>query len=337
MTKRQIYRIIEWSVAIAACGYLIWRLATYEDYASLAASLRAMGWKEWGALVLCVALMPVNMAIEAWRWYSLMNEGVKELKNERVKELKNERLTFREAQRQVYYSKLAGLITPWRLGEYPSRAILMAQEIHNSQFTIHNSQCTIQNASESKDSSVWPRVLSMGAVGSATMTFAIVLAGAGAIALGALSLEIGNWKLENEYIYLVGAVIVLLIAGLALAPRLLKRWATVSHGLILKSVGQSLVRLVCWCVQLALVLWALGAFSFQPSAISSLFIYYLLVTITPNVPIAEVGVRGAWAIVVFGTANAALAGVILWAINTLLPCLVWPFIVNKKTKKMYNS
>ena len=330
MTKRQLYRIIEWSVAIAACGYLIWRLATYEDYASLTASLRAMGWKEWGALVLCVALMPVNMAIEAWRWYSLMNEGVKELKNERVKELKNERLTFREAQRQVYYSKLAGLITPWRLGEYPSRAILMAQEMHNS-------QCTIQNASESKDSSVWPQVLSMGAVGSATMTFAIVLAGAGAIALGALSLEIGNWKLENEYIYLVGAVMVLLVVGLALAPRLLKRWATVSHGLILKSVGQSLVRLVCWCVQLALVLWALGAFSFQPSAISSLFIYYLLVTITPNVPIAEVGVRGAWAIVVFGTANAALAGVILWGINTLLPCLIWPFIVNKKTKKMYNS
>lgn len=321
MTKRQIYRIIEWGVAIAACGYLIWRLATYEDYASLAASLRAMGWKEWGALVLCVALMPVNMAIEAWRWYSLMNEGVKELKNERVKELKNERLTFREAQRQVYYSKLAGLITPWRLGEYPARGVLMES----------------QESRVKSQESIWPQVLSMGAVGSATMTFAIVLAGAGAIALGALSLEIGNWKLENEYIYLVGAVMVLLVVGLALAPRLLKRWATVSHGLILKSVGQSLVRLVCWCVQLALVLWALGAFSFQPSAISSLFIYYLLVTITPNVPIAEVGVRGAWAIVVFGTANAALAGVLLWGINTLLPCLIWPFIVNKKTKKMYNS
>ena len=314
MTKRQIYRIIEWSVAIAACGYLIWRLATYEDYASLTASLRAMGWKEWGALVLCVALMPVNMAIEAWRWYSLMNEGVKELKNERVKELKNERLTFREAQRQVYYSKLAGLITPWRLGEYPARGVLITNERMN----------------ELGSERIWPKVLSMGVVGSATMTFAIVLAGAGAIALGALSLEIGNWKLENEYIYLVGAVMVLLVVGLALAPRLLKRWATVSHGLILKSVGQSLVRLVCWCVQLALVLWALGAFSFQPSAISSLFIYYLLVTITPNVPIAEVGVRGAWAIVVFGTANAALAGVILWAINTLLPCLIWPFLRKKQ-------
>ena len=319
MTKRQLYRIIEWSVAIAACGYLIWRLATYEDYASLAASLRAMGWKEWGALVLCVALMPVNMAIEAWRWYSLMNEGVKELKNERVKELKNERLTFREAQRQVYYSKLAGLITPWRLGEYPSRAILMAQEMHNS-------QCTIQNASESKDSSVWPQVLSMGAVGSATMTMAIVASGLLAIMAN------GEWLMVNgEWWIAVGVILLLLVVGLALAPRLLKRWATVSHGLILKSVGQSLVRLVCWCVQLGLVLYALGAVTGYGLWVTGArcFVYYLLVTITPNVPIAEVGVRGAWAIVVFGTANAALAGVILWAINTLLPCLVWPFIRKK--------
>jgi hypothetical protein len=309
MTKRQIYRIIEWSVAIAACGYLIWRLATYEDYASLAASLRAMGWKEWGALVLCVALMPVNMAIEAWRWYSLMNEGVKELKNERVKELKNERLTFREAQRQVYYSKLAGLITPWRLGEYPARGVLITNERMN----------------ELGSERIWPKVLSMGVVGSATMTMAIVVSGLLAIMAN------GEWLMVNgEWWIAVGVILMLLVVGLALAPRLLKRWATVSHGLILKSVGQSLVRLVCWCVQLALVLWALGAFSFQPSAISSLFIYYLLVTITPNVPIAEVGVRGAWAIVVFGTANAALAGVILWAINTLLPCLVWPFLRKKQ-------
>ena len=55
--------------------------------------------------------------------------------------------------------------------------------------------------------------------------------------------------------------------------------------------------------------------------LSRLLVYYLLVTITPNVPIAEVGVRGAWAIVVFGSMNAAFAGVLLWVINTLLPCL----------------
>ena len=304
MTKRQVYHIIEWGVAIAACGYLVWRLATYEDYAALGDSLRAMGWKEWTAIVLCVALMPVNMAIEAWKWYSLMNEGVKELKNERVKELKNERLTFREAQRQVYYSKLAGLITPWRLGEYPARGVLMSEGVN-----------------ELKNERIWPRVLSMGAVGSATMTFAIVAAGVPAIMAN------GEWLMVNgEWWIAVGVILLLLVVGLALAPRLLRRWAEVSHGLIMKSVGQSLVRLVCWCVQLALVLYALGAIFDFRLLIFDLPVYYLFVTITPNVPIAEVGVRGAWAIVVFGTMNAALAGVILWAINTLLPCLVWPFI-----------
>ena len=293
-------------MAIAACGYLVWRLATYEDYAALGESLRAMGWKEWTAIVLCVALMPVNMAIEAWKWYSLMNEGVKEL-------------TFKEAHRQVYYSKLAGLITPWRLGEYPARGVLMSEGVN-----------------ELKNERIWPRVLSMGVVGSATMTFAIVAAGIGGLGIlggiGDLDHLDSLDQLGVGYWMIVGAVLLVLMIALVFAPRLLRRYAEVSHGLIMKSVGQSLVRLVCWCVQLALVLYALGAISDFRLLIFDLPVYYLFVTITPNVPIAEVGVRGAWAIVVFGTMNAALAGVILWGINTLLPCLVWPFIRKEKNK-----
>ena len=155
------------------------------------------------------------------------------------------------------------------------------------------------------------------------MTFAIVLAG-----LGSLSV-LGNLVGGNYYL-LVSLVLILLILALVLAPRLLRRWAEVSHRLILISTGQSLVRLACWCVQLALVLYALGAFHLSPFTFHLLPVYYLLVTITPNVPIAEVGVRGAWAIMVFGSMNAALAGVLLWAINTLLPCLIWPFLRKKE-------
>ena len=106
-----------------------------------------------------------------------------------------------------------------------------------------------------------------------------------------------------------------------------------SHKLILISTAQSFVRLACWCVQLALVLYALGALGNLGllEIIGLTAVYYLLVTITPNVPIAEVGVRGSWAIVVFGSVNAAFAGVLLWGINTLLPCLIWPFL--RKNKK----
>lgn len=291
MDKKTVLYIIEWVIAIAACVWLVWKLATYDDYAALGECLRNMGWAQWMAIAACVALMPVNMALEAWKWKTLMNEGMKEL-------------TFKEAQRQVYYSKLAGIITPWRLGEYPARGLMMQQ-------------------------SEWGKVLSMGAVGSATMTMAIVAAGA-----VALSLEIGKWKLENEYLYLIAAVLMLLVVGLAFAPRLLRRWATVSRRLIFISFGQSLVRLTCWCVQLMLVLYALGALGDLGilGGIGKSAVYYLFVTITPNVPIVEAGARGAWAMAVFGTVNAALAGVLLWAINTLLPCVIGLFYTKNNKK-----
>ena len=299
MDQKKIYHIIEWVVALAACGYLIYRLATYDEYAGLWAALCGMGWMQWGALVLCVALMPVNMSLEAWRWKTLWNYELK---------IKNyELMSFAESHRQVYYSKLAGLITPWRLGEYPSRAVLMSS----------------QPSAVSDQKSLWARVLSMGAVGSATMTIAIIATG-----IVAMILEIGNWRLEIGYYLLVGAVLVILIVGLYFAPRLLRRLADVSHRLVAVSLGQSFVRLLCWCGQLALVLYALGAVTGYGLwvTVALCAVYYLLVTITPNVPIAEVGVRGAWAIWVFGSMNAALAGVLLWGINTLLPCLIWPFL-----------
>jgi len=304
MDKRRIYHIIEWSVALAACAFLIWKLATYEDYPALWATLRSMGWAQWLAIGVCVALMPLNMTLEAWRWKTLMNGANGDAS------LNGEMMSWREAHRQVYYSKLAGLITPWKLGEYPARALLIKSEGEN----------------ELTNERVWSRVLSMGAVGSATMTAAIIACGA--IAMMVYGVEC---MVYEYYLLIVAAILLLLGLALYFAPRLFKRWAEVNHKLVAISLGQSFVRLLCWCVQLGLVLWALNGLAGEgiSGLVARTFIYYLLVTITPNVPIAEVGVRGAWAITVFGSMNAALAGVLLWVINTLLPCMIWPFIRKK--------
>ena len=309
MDKRRLIYIIEWVIALAACAWLIWKLATYEDYAALGECLRGMGWRQWIAIAVCIALMPVNMALEAWRWRTLWNDEMS-----REQGSLNEPLTLNDAQRQVYYSKLAGLITPWRLGEYPARGVLMSERV-----------------SELGNEGIWPKVLSMGAVGSATMTIAIIIAGVIGLAFSPSILP----YLGGSYLYALGAAIVVLAVLFALAPKLLRKWAKVNHGLMLRSVGQSLVRLSCWCVQLMLVLYALGALGELGilGGLGKSAIYYLLVTITPNVPIVEAGARGAWAIVVFGTVNAALAGVLLWGINTLLPCLVWPFLKKEKNIK----
>ena len=308
MNKKTLYYIIEWAVALVACAFLGYKLVSFEDYPALWERLRGMAWQQYLALGLCVALMPVNMAIEAWRWMTLWNgDATLNGANGEANELTDERLTFKEAQRQVYYSKLAGLITPWRLGEYPARGVLM--EVQRDQVP------------GTKD--IMPQVLAMGAVGSATMTAAIVIAGVVALAFSpAIRTQLGD-----SYLYALAAVILLLAIAFALAPIALKKYAELNQQLLFRSLGQSFVRLLCWCVQLALVLWALGAVTGYGLWVMGygLLIYYLLVTITPNVPIAEVGVRGVWAIVVFGSMNAAFAGVLLWVINTLLPCIGWFF------------
>ena len=333
MDKKRVLTIAEWCIALAACGYLVYRLVVFDDYASLWASLCGMGWREVLALALCVALMPVNMALEAWRWRTLWNGGDVRRKNVRCtkdgrRELRSEGLSWKEAHRQVYYSKLAGVITPWRLGEYPARAMLM------------------ESGKGKAENGLWAKVLSMGAVGSATMTMAIVIAGVvgiGGWTINNEQLTINNEQLAiNNYYILVGAVFILSIVSIVVVKALLGgsrssrlsggcSGAEVSHRLVLVSVGQSMVRLGCWCVQLYLVLFSLGGLG-SPGVLGGIgkcAVYYLLVTITPNVPIAEAGVRGAWAVVLFGSVNAALAGVLLWAINTLLPCLIWPFFRKK--------
>lgn len=286
MERKVLIHIVQWTISVLACCFLVWKIAVYDDYASLWNCLSNLNERQVMALLLSLALMPVNMLLEAWRWKTLMP------------------MSWAEAHRQVYSSKLAGLITPWRLGEYPARGMMEMQR---------------ENDQSTKD--VMAKVLSMGAVGSATMTAAIVLAGVAGIAFSPAVLAV----LGDSYLYaLVGVVAVLAIAY-ALAPQALKKYAEVNYMLLFRSTAQSLVRLCCWCVQLALVLFALGAITNYQSSVTNLFIYYLLVTITPNVPIVEAGVRGAWAIWVFGTMNAALAGVLLWAINTLLPCLIGLF------------
>lgn len=337
--KRKILHIIEWAIALAACGYLVWRLATYEDYASLLAGLRAMNTAQWCALIVSVLLMPVNMTIEAWRWRTLMNEGGARVESQ-------ESIGWAEAHRQVYYSKLAGLITPWRLGEYPARGLLMQQNSLS------------QEKEQVSSKTLWTKVLTMGAVGSATMTIAIVIGGLIGLAVVGSPVNLGDNYIIILLGVLVGAVL-LIAAGWKIRTVILSSYSSPSVdrrltvGLILMHVLQSMVRLLCWCLQLGLLLYALDGIPGMPGItgvtggagipgvtggagipeIAGLTaIYYLLVTITPNVPIAEIGVRGAWAIAVFGSPQAAIAAVVLWVINTLLPCVGWLFL-RKKTIK----
>ena len=88
-----------------------------------------------------------------------------------------------------------------------------------------------------------------------------------------------------------------------------------------------LARYAVWMTQL----WALLTFcgiSLSPwQALTAIVSYYVLITIMPSVPAADVALKGGWAVVVFSqfTDNIpaiAITVTLVWVINTVLPVLL---------------
>ena len=103
-------KIANIALIILAYGFLGYKIATYDNYPGLLAQFQAAGLWQWLCLAGCFLLFPVNRLCEAWKWQFLVRDI--------------EPMNIREAQRQVYYGTLAGFVTPYKLGEYPGRALL---------------------------------------------------------------------------------------------------------------------------------------------------------------------------------------------------------------------
>lgn len=99
----------------------------------------------------------------------------------------------------------------------------------------------------------------------------------------------------------------------------------------LQVIGITALKYIIWGSQLWCVLWAFGIELGFVDAVSAIAVYYFCISVFPSVPIADIGVKGGWALLIFGeyggTAPQLTAVVsIIWGINTILP-LLWGYIV----------
>ena len=92
---------------VAAYGYLIYTFATFDGYQDLIEHFRNAGWTQIGALAVAVSLIPLNIFFEAFKWRYLLRNL--------------EPMSLAEAQRQVYFGFVGAMLTPERLGDYPTR------------------------------------------------------------------------------------------------------------------------------------------------------------------------------------------------------------------------
>ena len=100
-------RYIGWVVSAAALAYLVYRLVTYPEYASLGEQLRLSSWADYPALLVALALVPLPWWVETCRWQAMLQGLVS--------------VSRKEAWEQVMSGLIAGFVTPYRLGEYPAR------------------------------------------------------------------------------------------------------------------------------------------------------------------------------------------------------------------------
>jgi len=91
-------------------------------------------------------------------------------------------------------------------------------------------------------------------------------------------------------------------------------------------VAYTLLRYMVWGVQLWAVLYAVGIGLSPWQALVAIAVYYVVISVMPALPAADVPLKGGWAVAIFGqyTDNVAaivLAVSIIWLINTIIPVL----------------
>lgn len=284
----RLKKALQWGIALAAYCFLGYTLCTFEHYSDFALFFSGASGRHYVALVVCLVLMPLNLLLEAWKWQTLLKPV--------------EVMGIGDAMRQVCYGMAGAFVTPYRIGDYPARVLLL------------------------KDKSHYVPAMTLAVVGSVALTAVILMLGIPAFALSFTDFQgyfTGNGQ---TYIWLVSLLLGVVLLVLALVPFMGKRYGIKYSdcGIILL---QSLLRYFCFSLQLWLILYACGVALSPMVSIVSIPLYYLFVTVTPNMPIADVGIRGAWAVFVFGQymhdvqASIILATTCLWVINTLLPVL----------------
>lgn len=281
-------KVLQWAIMLAAYAFLIYTLCSFDHYSDFLLFFRQTSALHYLALVACLLLMPVNLLLEAWKWQTLLKTV--------------EPQTLRNAFRQVCYGMAGAFVTPYRIGDYPARVLLL------------------------KDKNHYLPAITMAAVGSVALTAVILMLGIPAFALSFTNYQAFSIWNSQTYLWLISLLLCILLLVLALVPFMGKRYGIKYSdcGIILL---QSLFRYICFSLQLWLMLYACGVSLPLTVALVSIPLYYLFVTVTPNMPAADIGIRGAWAVFVFGQyihdvqANIILATTCLWFINTLLPVL----------------
>ena len=308
---RKYYPYIKWLVLIASYGFLGCKIFEFAHSPASDSEWYLLSWKQIGWLVMAMILLPANIGIETIKWRYLV-AGI-------------EKLTFVKALKSVISGYTTGFFTPNRLGEYPGRAVYLPSGTR------------------------W-KAITFGMVGTLAQTIILLLFG-----LFSFCLLVGQRSfpfLANEHLLMALFVIEVCLAFTIylLLPRLSRfanRWnISLKINTLLQWLSTFTTRQLAYVLLLALTRYAVFCLQFYCmlrfcsiqitvwQGFVSIASVYLFVTFTPSIAFSEAAIRGSYAVLFVGmfsanTVGIALAGVLVWFLNAVIPMLVGSVFFSK--------
>jgi len=253
-------------------------------------------------LLLVCLLCFLNWGIEAYKWKILISGIVK--------------ISWLKSLRLIFTAITIGLLTPNRVGEIPSRVLLLNRKNDlKSLITFTTFGAYAQGIV----------TLLFGVTGFA-LTLGYFLhtpfVNTGLLGSGLMLLLVVLFYFRPELIKFIGDKIPFFRDN-----KIFDSIGLLSFSLLLKILGISMLRYIVFFAQYYLVL---EAFDITFSSYSDIFLIavcFLLASAIPTILLSEIGVRGSVALFVFGfvsdnTVAIVLASISLWAINVAFPALI---------------
>lgn len=287
------YHCIQWIVLIAAYAFLGYKLYSYDGYTDWIIYLNSADSHRFLWLLPSLVLLPLNIFLEACKWYVLIG-GICPV-------------SIKDAFRQVCYGQLTSFVTPYKAGDYPGRIGLLLSDRENSAV-------------------LWSQLLGIGVLNSMLILIVIIAFGLPAAYSRLLSANVDT----SRYIIFFSLIFVIPF----LLPFFTKK---VRASQLLKGLLYSALRYMVWLIQLFCVLVFCGVDLPYSQMFVCLATYYLLVTVTPSMPVADPAVRGSLLLLILSdytdaTVSVALAAVLVWVLNTLIPTFLGSLISFSKGK-----
>jgi hypothetical protein len=253
-----------------------------------------------GYFLLAVALLPVNIGIESFKWRTLVRTAMP--------------LSLVQSVRSVLSGIAASVITPNRIGEYPGRILALRKSRNTRLISVSVlgacSQLLALMIAGLAGLLYW-RGLHPGGPETVTLISAIVLV----LLTGGFYFAFERWAARIERFRI--------FRRLRLLSRLLHRFTPAEQWSIL---GISLLRFCVYTLQYWLLLRWQGVALPLAAGLLLCALFFWVMAVIPSIALSEIGLRGTVSVYLFGAFSMNVAGItlaafVLWGINLMLPAL----------------